>query len=68
MLTHTRTLTQSMGKLPVDNYVSISADGGSEVCVEGHIEGIVDKLPLLLQTPSAEVLGQLKGVTRELRL
>ncbi len=43
MLTHTKTLTQSMGKLPVDNYVSISADGGSEVCVEGHIEGIVDK-------------------------
>ena len=57
-------LTQGMGKLPVDNDVSISADGRSEVCVEGHVEGIVDKLPLLLQTTSAEVPGQLKGVTR----
>ena len=43
----------------MDDDVSISADGGGEVCVSRDVEGIVEILGLLLHTPSAEIASQL---------
>ena len=52
--------TKSSSQLTMDNDVSISPDGGGEVSVEGHIEGIVG-IFIRLSKSSTEVVSKLRA-------
>lgn len=60
--------TERGGEETVHNDVRVAADGRGEVCVEGHIQGIVAKEGLVLQDTGAEVESHLKGVRSEGRV
>lgn len=53
--------TERGGEEPVHDDVGVAADGRGEVCVEGHVQGIVAKESLILQDTRAEVESHLEG-------
>lgn len=53
--------TERRGEQPVHNDVCVATDGRSEVCVEGHVEGVVAEEGLVLQDAGAEVQSHLKS-------
>ena len=60
--------TERGGEETVHDDVRVAADGRGEVCVEGHVQGVVAKEGLVLQDTSAEVESHLKGVRSEGRV
>jgi len=54
-------VTQRGGQQAVHQHVGVAADGGGEVGVERHVEGVVAELQLLAQRPAAEVQRHLQG-------
>lgn len=48
--------------------VGVAADGGGEVSVERHVQGVVVKEGLIIQDASAKVESHLKGGRNEGRV